>query len=282
MSRKSAWAHQSRRPRKSARLDRLPRCPRERSLIRFSGVFPQPARQRGSDQQAEEHREGRPDRKDLDDGNDQHDIPLRAKFGSPTSCIQPPARCMSYAAWCCPFRLAFRRCRSIETFSPNTLAPALRPPTIVALCGGPPKQIGPIFRPGRCSRSIRCNASHDPAEVRIDGAAHGRFNPAAFDADVAERAIVEFVQCLDGLAAREMVDDVRLPICRAGGKSRPSRHWALITGWPAVLDIVVIALLLAFRRPSLSRRCKRLRERLHPDGPIVLHPSQCNLWLDGS
>src|SRR4051812_1330143 len=63
-------------------------------------------------------------------------------------------------------------------------------------------------------------------------------------------------------------------------KKPPIAPW--ITGWPAVLDIVVIALLLAFWRPSLCRRCKRLRERLHPDGPIVLHPSQCNLWLDGS
>jgi len=125
--------HQSRRRRKGARLDGLPWCPGQRSLMRFSGRFSQPARKRGSDQDAEEHRKGRPDRKDLDDGNDQHDFPLRARFGSPTSCIQPPARCTSYAAWPRPFRLAFRRCRSIETFSPNTLARALRPPIIVAV-----------------------------------------------------------------------------------------------------------------------------------------------------
>src|SRR3954467_5746650 len=55
-------------------------------------------------------------------------------------------------------------------------------------------------------------ASHDPAETRVDGAAaHRRFDPAAHDADVAERAIVEFVQCLDGLAAREIGDDAVYP-----------------------------------------------------------------------
>jgi hypothetical protein len=52
----------------------LPRCHRPRNFIRSSWVFSQSARQRGSNQEAEEHREGRPDRKDLDDGNDQHDF----------------------------------------------------------------------------------------------------------------------------------------------------------------------------------------------------------------
>src|SRR3954462_12809938 len=55
------------------------------------------------------------------------------------------------------------------------------------------------------------NTLQDAPEFRIDVTAHGRFNPAAFDADVAERAIVEFVQCLDGLAAREIGDDAVYP-----------------------------------------------------------------------
>ena len=84
------------------------------------------------------------------------------------------------------------------------------------------------------------------------------------------------------MTAREIGDDAVYPFAEQAEEAAHRALGTWITGWPAVLDIVVIALLLAFTRPSLCRRRKRLRERLHPNGPIVLHPSQCNLWLDGS
>ena len=76
----------------------------------------------------------------------------------------------------------------------------------------PTNNFGPVDRPGRLIYvAINSGASDDPAEIRIDVTAHGRFNPAALDADIAKRAIVQFAQCLDGLAAREIGDDAVYP-----------------------------------------------------------------------
>jgi hypothetical protein len=69
-------------------------------------------------------------------------------------------------------------------------------------------QYRPVDRPGRLiCIAINPGASPDAAELRIEAATHGRFNPASLDPDVAERSIVQFAQRFDGLAVREIGDD---------------------------------------------------------------------------
>src|SRR5438309_1554714 len=59
--------------------------------------------------------------------------------------------------------------------------------------------------------AMKPDALHDAPEIRIDVTAHRRFNPAAFDPDIAERTIIQFAQGLDGLAARKIGDDAVHP-----------------------------------------------------------------------
>ena len=87
--------------------------------------------------------------------------------------------------------------------------------TLCAVRDTTKKSARSIDRAGWHCKSMKPNALHDAPEIRIDFTAHGRFNPAAFDADVAERAVVQFVQRLDDR-------------CR-GARGRPVRS---ASGWP--------------------------------------------------
>src|SRR5688572_22297117 len=117
---------------------------------------------------------------------------------------------------------------------------------------------------------------HDGPEIRFDFAAHGRFNPAAFDADVAERAIVQSVQRLDGLAARKIGDDAVYP---ASEDAEKSAHGALVSRLSCRRINRGHRTSPCFHAASRCRRRNRLRERLHLKWTDWLHPSQCNLGL---
>jgi hypothetical protein len=72
-----------------------------------------------------------------------------------------------------------------------------------------------------------------------------------------------------------------MPFTQLAEQAEESAHRAWDAGWPAV-EISSSSHFSLLSRGKPLPPVQTLRERLHPNGPIVLHPSQCNLWLDGS